>query len=1657
MKIYFTLLLTLLTSFVFSQAPINDDCAGIIDLGEVPYCSQPAQYTNIDATASDIDPTNNIPACFNNGTERDVWFQFTLPADGSIVDVTITVFGDFDGNGTLHMPQVAIYRGDCAYGELAELDCAAALINENVVSLDQFGLTPGIPYFLRINDYSATAAPNWGTFRLCVEKYVPELNIGDVPGTQSCTGTLWDSGGPDNDYGQGEDLTFTVCPQEYHQCIVFNLESYDTEFGFDFIGFYAGDNIATGTLITQQSGFGTNFEVQIPAPCATIRFTSDGFAEQPGFKLTWSCSPDVCTTPPPTTCADPVDVGTLPYGVNGLSNCFSGNTILDGPCNDAFLSGNDYVFSYTSGGDECIQIATSGTNLNAGIGVYNNCPSIAGTACVASAGGGFNSVDPFINAAFLENPGTYYIVFGAGINCSPFDISIDTITCPVVLPSASTCDDALNIGGCSNLLPEIIALNPGAGDPAFIQNGVNQGCFVAPQQNYAFFYFVAGADGKFGFTVQAADPAEASDIDFNVWGPIDSVVNICDYVSNNQPIRSSWAGGADPTGLADIHPTLNTPVLDDFDCGSPATPGAAGDDFVRRIDVLEGQIYVILLDDFGNAIEQNGISINFNNTEDGVLGAGDDLVTVSADTAICAGEPVQLLATGGAAYFWQDNPGMSCTACPDPLVTPLVNTSYQVQIATACNTISDVVNVKIIELELGPDVTVCNNATFEINPDPYDEAVYTWIGGPGLSCYDCPTPTVAGLTTGVYTYIATLSTLQCTLQDTLQVTVISGEAAQYSISNDLTVCIGTSVDLGGASTPGTIYDWTSVPTGFVSTDANPAVTPTQTTTFFLEASNGSCPLTSTDSVTVTVFQLPVLDLEGDTTICQGETVQLAYTSPEAIVTYAWTPATDGSLDNPASATPLATPQQTTTYTLVSTNGVCTTTNTLTVDVVNIAVELSVPDTVRICIGESLDIVAAAEPTGTVVAWTPSTNLQLGPNGAAAIATPNETTLYTATVSVPGCIRQDAVYVRVDSLPDDMSISPADTMVCFGNPVLLRSPIYDPAEYPEIEFSWTPGGITPDSLYNLVATPTATTVYQRISRSGACADTATTTITIIQPPQMSITPALSTICPGESVALTLTASAGVTDIMWSPASTLSCETCNDPVATPTGTTTYVVDASFMGCDVGASATVVVRPLPGLSFPSDNQLCAGESITLNLINDPSAIYTWTSTDPTFGTSQVAQPVVTPTLPSTTYFVTANNGCQVQGEITVTVSSASLTVSIDTTICRNFVVALNASGSLPGTYAWSSGQSGQNISVMPDETTLYTVTYTYGDNCVLTDQVLVSVQGDGAAVTPPADLSICPGQSVVLNTAAPTPGATFNWVSNPPGFTSTEQAPVVSPGQTTTYTVTATLGICVSATTMTVTAFSPVLTVSSDTLICEGESAVISATSNVDGSFTWTPGGMGATLTVSPDTTTVYDLLFAFGDGCTLPNDVVVEVQPNYMLDAVSVPDTNQVDLGAEIELNAIVTPTQNTSGFEFIWTESGVTIGNTQNINVVVSSNDTIIFYTVQVISPAGCIQEATISFNIVQPLVQIPNAFTPDGDGVNDDFGIFIREGLATIDQLVIYNRWGNKIVDLNTPNARWDGRVDGKEAPSDVYVYIIRWKRGDGKLTTSNGEVTLIR
>lgn len=964
------------------------------------------------------------------------------------------------------------------------------------------------------------------------------------------------------------------------------------------------------------------------------------------------------------------------------------------------------------------------------------------------------------------------------------------------------------------------------------------------------------------------------------------------------------------------------------------------------------------------------------------------------------------------------------------------------------------------DLNLAPSVVVCFGANVPLNPNPLP-GTYEWTGSSGLSCTDCPSPVLTNPPTGFYIFIATLTRPECVSKDTISVVVLGGQHPKYNIANDTAICLGQSVQIGGAALPGTIYKWSSRPPEFNSSVANPTVAPTQTTTYTLESATANCNVPARDSVKVTVVIPPVLAARKDTSVCPGQSVLLGNTLAQPGVTYTWSPA--AGLSDPAAANPVATVQQTTIYTLTATNGVCTVTDQVLVAVPSVALTLSVADTVFICKGSPTTVTAVVSPGNAPVTWSPVVGLQIAPNGLSVSANPDESTRYTATATVPGCALSKSFWVQVDSLPRDLSILPSDTSICQGQLVTLKSKTYEPSEHPGITFFWSPaaGQLTPDTLYNLVVQPSDTTIYRRISTIGACVDTSEATVNVIPQAEMIITPAMSSICPGESVPLSLTFTPGVVDIQWQPANILTCNDCNNPIATPTGSTSITVAGKFEGCPTQASAQIVVKPLPQFQFPSDVQLCTGQSVLLNSVTDPGTTYAWTSTHPNFGTQTDPQPLWTPTQTATYFLKAEKDGCPLSAQVTVGFESATLQVSNDTTVCSKFPALITANGSKPGTYTWSSGQTAQAVIVNPEQTTTYTVTYAYGTDCILTDMVTVKVEGVGAAVNFPLDRELCPGDSVLLNSAN-TPGATYTWTSSPIGFASNDPNPVVAPDINTTYFLKATNGNCVSTQNVSLIAHRATLRVSNDTTVCEGESLILSAFGTATGTYEWSPGAVKSpTLPLIPAKAGNYSVLYTYGDDCTLSDVVMVKVVPSISVSIAAEPDTNQINLGQSIDLTAIVSPTQSLSNFKFRWLEGAAVLsGMTDMITAKPNKAGTdtaAITYTVIVTAPNGCTAQDILKIKVLQPKVVCPNAFTPNGDGLNNQFRMVVLEGLALVELMQVYDRWGKLVFSSTDPQAAWDGTVDGKAAPADVYAYAIRWRDGLGALGIMSGGVTLLR
>ena len=1501
MKSFLLLLVsTLAISFAYAQ-PSYDDCATAFDLGEAPICPIPTIFTNVDATESFIG-SENIPTCFNGGTvQRDVWLSFITPAAGGIDDFEVTITSVAGGTGIL-MPQVALYRGDCEIDGLAELLCASAVLNGTSVSFQVFDLTPSTLYFLRINDYSASASSNAGEFQLCIEEYIPDVNMGDQESTEACSGTLYDSGGPDAAYQNGENLTFTICPNVFHQCIFINVVNYAMENGFDDLNIYAGDNIGAPQLVTL-TGTGGGVEVQAASDCVTIQFTSDGSITNTGFQITWECTGDTCTVPPITSCDEPYLVGSLPFNAEDLSTCSSGNTVNNSPCgNDGFLNGNDFVMAYESPGDECITVGVTGANAGTGVLLTLGCPTVASSQCISVASGNAGNTNPSIGAAFLEDPGTYYIVVSNNGNCTPFNIEIDTTSCPLILPNAGYCDDAIPLLGCDEDIPAVLAIQPGVGDPNFIQQGVNNGCIFAGPFNYTFFYFQAGADGQLGFTMYAANPAEASDIDFSVWGPFDSIPDACDYMENNQPVRSSYAGGADITGLGAVHPINGYAITDEYDCNGVGVE--LNDDMVSLLDVEFGKYYFVWINDWGNQITQGGISIGFDGTTTGVLDAVGDLYAVSGDTVLCIGESAQLNSTGGSLYNWAPATGLSCVNCPNPIAMPDETTTYTVSIYGGCGAYSQNVEVEVYDVKAGPDLTVCLGEEIQIvSGSTYEFGTYSWSPAIGLSCTDCPDPIVSAIAPGNQQYIVTLMTPNCILSDTMVLSVLNDPAPLFDVADDISICIGESVDLDGTNIAGATYAWTSDPPGFVSNDNNPVVSPTTTTTYYVSVNNGFCPLPGLDSVQVTVYNNPVISVANDTSVCQGSSVILGYTTTETGVTYSWTPAVD--LDDNEIANPLSTPEGDHLYILEAINGACEVYDTVDVNVVQIAVNITNPDqdTFALCQGSIITLQANASPAGTLVHWSASTGLPVDSVTNNITVQPLSSTLYTASVSVPGCIRTETIFVAVDSLPDILDILPDDSIICQGQLIVLQTQAYEPSAFPNIEHSWTPlaGQQSSDTLLNLVIQPSVTTTYIRVTENGLCTSVDSATITVIPVSGIMVTPTDPVVCAGDPVQLTASGT-GVTDFTWTPPTGLSCTDCPNPIATVSTTSTFTVTGEVQGCPTGGAVTVTIAPSPTYQFPSDQSLCLGESVTLN--------------------------------------------------------------------------------------------------------------------------------------EAPANF-------------------TYNWTSSNNTLNTTDDSPSVTPSQTTTYYLTISNGSCDRTDSVTIVVNSQSLNLSEDVTLCIGNSAVLTGTTTGSGNYQWSTGETTSSITVSPTQNTTYDVVYTYGDGCTLQGQVVVSVADNFAIDLAATPDVTEVVQGDDIQLDVSVTGTATNPSYA--WTENGTALAATgATVTVTPIVNPTT--YAVTVTSQEGCSNTAEIVFTVLEPEWEIPNAFSPNGDEINDVFKVvFKNENNIQTLRFQVFNRWGQKVYDWTTGEPGWDGKLNGNDQPAEVYLYYIELQLGTGEVVEEKGDLTLIR
>ncbi|WP_118952887.1 T9SS type B sorting domain-containing protein [Taibaiella helva] len=250
-------------------------------------------------------------------------------------------------------------------------------------------------------------------------------------------------------------------------------------------------------------------------------------------------------------------------------------------------------------------------------------------------------------------------------------------------------------------------------------------------------------------------------------------------------------------------------------------------------------------------------------------------------------------------------------------------------------------------------------------------------------------------------------------------------------------------------------------------------------------------------------------------------------------------------------------------------------------------------------------------------------------------------------------------------------------------------------------------------------------------------------------------------------------------------------------------------------------------------------------------------------------------------------------------------------------------------------------------------------------------------------------------------------------------------------------------------------PPLTISRDTMICQGDTVQLSALSFGADSFKWAPDYRIDTLSgqfvkVNPVMTTEYTVTTYYDFNCIVKNPINVKVSK---IVADAGPDRTIGD-GSSTILGGSGTTIGTQYTYE--WTpDIGFTGSRFNPVTTARPPYD--ITYYLNITNTDGC--KAIDSVQVTMPCddIHLPNAFKPASSYGTGRFGL-LNQQFVKINYFKIYDRWGKEVFTTTDAQGKWDGTVDGKEAPLGVYVWEVdavcantqeRYRR--------SGTVTLIR
>lgn len=668
-----------------------------------------------------------------------------------------------------------------------------------------------------------------------------------------------------------------------------------------------------------------------------------------------------------------------------------------------------------------------------------------------------------------------------------------------------------------------------------------------------------------------------------------------------------------------------------------------------------------------------------------------------------------------------------------------------------------------------------------------------------------------------------------------------------------------------------------------------------------------------------------------------------------------------------------------------------------------------------------------------------------------------------------------VFESAEDYVDD-GILGRDIVLCEASSVELDGRTYSPGE----TYLWSTGANSPTIGIDQPGT------YWVELRYGDNCVLRDSIVLLEQEAFIADLPADTTLCAGETLRLEPDIDLLGLTFLWQDSSTRSSFTVRQPG-------NYKVTLELTGCTASDSLSVAYTPTPAVNLGTDQLLCPDQTTTLNAMLPDATAYRWQdgSTNATFlasspgsyvaevfngrcvGTDTVQVLYETPLdlnvgsdtlicenanltlVPkvngagvvdyrwqngSTANTVVVNtagvfwveatrNGCSERDSITIGLKSLPrFDLGQDTVLCEGEQALLGVN--IPGaTYLWQDGNTPNTIQISRAGTYWLQAER---EGCVFRDTLSASY-----TVLPTnrlgTDKTICQGQTVTLD--ASVDGATYVWQDG-------SSSPQLVTGTAGNYEVSILVGRCSIRDTVAVGLLPlPVFELGRDTQLCAPAALQLRVEIPAD-SYRWQDGSSQSALTVN---SSGLIRATAVKDGCSWTDSLRVEVfdplKPNLGTDTTICDNTTLV-LRADVPAEAYRWQ-DGSRGSSFEVTSPGLYTLSTFEGPCSVSNSINIAFRSCTVFKAF------------------LPNAFSPNGDGINDDFRPFLPTDVEVLDYMFrVFDRWGNLVFETNQTEVAWDGTFRGSALPQGVFVYFLHVKYRDDFVEDTaqlGGDVLLTR